>query len=207
MVVLGHCRADRIVDMVINSFHMVAFFRYLKLHLMPIDLSMSFCIATLVFCIWSHQALGVVSIICILPFAVPSLILRKTLAGMSEQIRKNSGVVFVSNLILFAVTVGLNYLFFSHSVYLSSLTLGCVPLYLMSSVSDTVLIYTIAMALPAQRILQFFGKNSMYYYGLHYEVIGVIEKILPGGILQTMGTFAVLIPVVACYKTMRFRRG
>lgn len=296
LVVLGHCRTNRIVDMVINSFHMVAFFslsgitfnanrpfgeflrkkskslivpylvfsayfllyQYAKTFVFPgarfnivsglisivIPISgrnstsvyglwyfpclflaevayyavlklrsktvmgaIILFIALSAFCVWSNQAFGVVSIVGILPFSVASLALGKILWEWSAQIRKKRGVVFVSSLILFAVTVGLNYIFFSHSIDLSSLTLGCVPLYLMSSVSGTILIYTIAVALPAQRILQFFGKDSMYYYGLHYEVIGVIEKILPGGGLQTMGTFAILIPIVVCYKTMRFRRG
>jgi len=132
-------------------------------------------------CVGSYYLLGVASVISILPFAVASLGLGKILAGIGEKVRQHRWLVFVTCLILFIIAVALNSVYSKQSVDLSSMTLGCIPLYVISSILGTVLDYTIAMAPPTSCILRFFGKDSMYYYGLHYEVIGATEKILRGG--------------------------
>lgn len=57
------------------------------------------------------------------------------------------------------------------------------------------------MMLHRLKLLQKLGMDSMYYYGLHYEFLGLIEKIVPvGGGIHTLLTFLVLTPVVVLYK-------
>ncbi len=45
----------------------------------------------------------------------------------------------------------------------------------------TAFIYTIAVSLSEHNFFQCLGKDSIYFYGLHYEVIGLAERVLPRG--------------------------
>ena len=61
---------------------------------------------------------------------------------------------------------------------LSSMSFGKWPLYFASSLLGSLFIVGVSQLLPEMKILQSFGENSMYYYELHYEVLGTL-KILP----------------------------
>lgn len=270
LVVLGHCHVNRTVDVIINSFHMVAFFslsgitlntnkpfveflrkkvksllvpyavfsavfllyQYAKTFLftganfdivsglLSVVIPISGRSSTSVYGLWFFPCLflaeivcyfiwklydkttigaaflfvgitvlcgvvhflsGVVSIISILPFAIASFSLGKYLSAKSEMIHQKCATALLINAVLFAITIGVNSQGFTRSVDLSSMTLGYFPLYILSSIFGTVMVYAAAILLSKQRFLQFLGKDSMYYYGLHYEVIGLAEKALPGG--------------------------
>ena len=56
------------------------------------------------------------------------------------------------------------------------------------------------MLLEDFKVFSILGRDSLYYYGLHYESLGVIEKIVPWGVMQTALTFIVLFPIVTAYK-------
>ena len=76
----------------------------------------------------------------------------------------------------------------------------------MSSFLGAVFIVTISLILPEPKILQRFGQDSMYYYGLHYEVLSAL-KIVPifrgGTILTVIIVFVVLFPLIAWYKRLK----
>lgn len=270
LVVLGHCHVNSVCDMIINSFHMAAFFslsgvtfnvnrtfkeflnRKLKSLIEPylvfcaiyllyqysktlffsdtrfnllsglvsIIVPVSGRNATSVYGLWFFPCLfiaeiffyillklysssqvgalllflavssvcfenfcqfGVASIISILPFATAFLCLGRCLSGINRKVIEYKMVIFITSLVIFISAVAVNFVCFTQSVDLSSMNLGCVPLYIISSVAGTILVYLFAVAIPKNRILQFLGKDSMYYYGLHYEVVGVAEKIIVGG--------------------------
>lgn len=42
------------------------------------------------------------------------------------------------------------------------------------------------------KILAKIGKDSLLYYGLHFEVLGVIDKVVKLGVFQTVITIFVL---------------
>jgi fucose 4-O-acetylase-like acetyltransferase len=84
--------------------------------------------------------------------------------------------------------------------------LGFWPLYILSGIFGSFLICIIAMFAQNFNFLQMLGKNSLYYYGLHYLFIGIIEKIVNvkwGGIIQTLLTFGILIPLVYLYNKLK----
>ena len=47
-----------------------------------------------------------------------------------------------------------------------------VPLYIISNILESVMVYAVAILLSKRRFLQFLDRDSMYCYGLHYLVIG-----------------------------------
>ncbi|RHN14940.1 hypothetical protein DWZ24_11265 [Dorea formicigenerans] len=50
------------------------------------------------------------------------------------------------------------------------------------------------------KILAKIGKDSLLYYGLHFEVLGVIDKVVKLGVFQTVITIFVLWWVILVYN-------
>ena len=109
-------------------------------------------------------------------------------------------------LILFVIFVFINIYISKNSFDLSSMNLGFWPLYILSGIAGTIFICTLAMFIDNSKFLQMMGKNSLYFYGLHYLIIGIVERFINvkwGGILQTVITFSVLIPIVLIYQKFK----
>lgn len=80
------------------------------------------------------------------------------------------------------------------------MSLGVLPIYILSGLFGTIFLCSIAFFISKSKILESIGKDSMYYYGLHYEFIGVIEKIIPCGVGQAFVTLCILRMVVLFMK-------
>lgn len=134
-----------------------------------------------VLCIGSYHIWRVASILSVLPIAVFFIGFGILLQSKTTAIEKYKVGVCVACVIVFIAAVIGNYSYYAHTVDLSSMHLGNWGLYLLSCVSGTLAIITLSMMLHRLKLLQKLGMDSMYYYGLHYEFLGLIEKIVPVG--------------------------
>lgn len=122
-----------------------------------------------------------VSIISILPIAVLYIGIGK-IAQMKRNVLNNKCITLGSvSLIAFLICVCWNSRVTDYIFDLSSMSLGVLPIYILSGLFGTIFLCSIAFFISKSKILESIGKDSMYYYGLHYEFIGVIEKIIPCG--------------------------
>lgn len=109
--------------------------------------------------------------------------------------------------ILFWVCVFLNYKFSLYSFDMSSMNLGIWPLYILSGIFGAFFISALAMFVSKIEFLKMIGRDSLYYYGLHYEIIGISEKMFHNCYFQmivTMGILYIVIPIykkICCYST------
>lgn len=157
----------------------------------------------IIFCIgsyWLNLWINRVSIISILPIAVLYIGIGK-IAQMKLNVLNNKGIALGSvSLIAFLVCVYWNSRVTDYIFDLSSMSLGVLPIYILSGLFGTIFLCSIAFFISKSKILESIGKDSMYYYGLHYEFIGVIEKIIPCGVGQAFVTLCILRMVVLFMK-------
>lgn len=151
-----------------------------------------------------HRFLGVVSIISILPLALCFMAVGYYFRQKIEIFRQSWASAIIS-LIVFIVALSINWFCHGHIFDLSSLTLGYWPLYVVCGLSGSLFTYCMASRLTSMTLFTTLGRDSMYYYGLHYCLIGLVERIpYIGATGQTLIVFAVLYQVIAvkhkCFK-------
>lgn len=162
--------------------------------------AMSLFVLLCMACIAINIVTGVISIISIFPIAIVFLILGILVRNRCEIIAKRKLWICIVSVIFFISVVVLNYSVTGYAVDLSSMVLGFWPLYIISSLFGSIFLCSTAMLLEDFKVFSILGRDSLYYYGLHYEVLGVIEKIVPWGVMQTALTFIVLFPIITAYK-------
>lgn len=160
-------------------------------------LSYSFiCVSCWTVHLWSNK----VSIIDILPISVLYLGYGKIIQIKLKKIENNYVQIGLISVLLFVIVAFLNYYFSGYIFDLSSMTLGIWPLHILSGIFGATAICSIAIFISKSKLLEGIGKNSQYYYGLHYEIMGIVEKIFRGGIMQTAITIGILYPAIYLYK-------
>lgn len=147
--------------------------------------------------------LNLVSIIDILPIAVLYLGIGILMQKYLDQFKEKHVFMGLSLCMVFIICVLLNYRISGYVFDMSSMHLGIVPLYIISGICGTFSIFALAISLSRFKTLEMIGKNSMYYYGLHYEIIGGIEKLFRTGYFQTIVTMSILYIVIYFYKSMK----
>ena len=156
----------------------------------------------LALCVLVRHTTGVVSVINIVPIAVLFLILGNQLKSCDNW-KNQKLVVGLISLIVFFVVVWINAAFSNVSIDLSSMTLGMWPLYLVNCCAGGLTIFVLSMLMEKVSPIRKIGCDSLYYYGLHYEVLGVVSKCTPWGIIQTIFTLTFLVPVISVYKKLK----
>lgn len=156
----------------------------------------------LALCVLVRHTTGVVSVINIVPIAVLFLILGNQLKSCDNW-KNQKLVVGLISLIVFFVVVWINAAFSNVSIDLSSMTLGMWPLYLVNCCTGGLTIFVLSMLMEKVSPIRKIGCDSLYYYGLHYEVLGVVSKCTPWGIIQTIFTLTFLVPVISVYKKLK----
>lgn len=147
-----------------------------------------------------HSQLSRSSIFGILPIATVFILLGYIFKEKQAFAKENYGLLFLASLLFFMTTFS-NWKFGNVStVDLSHMVLGIWQLYLLSSFFGSIAICELAMVVQKSRLLAFIGQDSLYYYGLHYEILGAVGKIVPGVLLRTVATFMILCPVIQVYK-------
>ena len=152
----------------------------------------------------SYQLSGRSSIIAILPIAITFIILGYILKGNSTLIEKKR-ILLIFSLIMFIVFVLTNWMYCKFVlgidvVDLSHMRLGYWPLFMLSGLFGSLVICELAIIVKKNKILSSLGRDTMYYYGLHYEVQGAVGKLISNVILRTIVIFMILYLVIRLYK-------
>ncbi len=149
-----------------------------------------------------HKHTNIVSIIDILPIAVLYLGVGKHMQKRMRDFEERHLFIGINSGVLFLISVFLNYKLSSHSFDMSSMNLGIWPLYILSGIFGSFLIVALSMSSVSKlKLLKTIGRDSINYYGLHYEVIGIVEKIFHNYYFQTIVTMGALyIVAVPIYK-------
>lgn len=146
----------------------------------------------------------IVSVLSILPIAAVFILIGILIRHNISTIYKYRITVLSISFVLFLASAFANRYLSNVLVDLSSLNLGNILLYFASCIFGTFVTISISMIINNQKFLQWIGKNSLYFYGLHYIFLAIAEKLIPfSGILQTTITLVALIPVIFIYNKLK----
>ncbi len=149
-----------------------------------------------------------ISVLTIAPFAVVFLVVGKYFKDKKVNFTSNKvGLIVLSG---YVVSLALNVLFFEKSIDLSSLNIGNPLLFVVHSVCGSFLIFRIAFILEKIKFISKIGVKSLWYYGMHYEVLGFLGAIvfksedIFSSILKTLFTILILFIVFTVWDTIMF---
>lgn len=119
-------------------------------------------------------------------------------------LRKYSVVTYIIALIVFIISVYVNYKYMGESIDLYCCRLGLYPLFFISAFTGIYLSIGLAKILQHIKILNFFGQNSMIIYPLQYLFILpigkplelVVENGLVRNIIHTIIILLILTPII-----------
>lgn len=77
--------------------------------------------------------------------------------------------------------------------------MGIIPLYVLCCIFGSLVLLCISMFLEKSKIFTIIGKNSIYYYGFHYEILAILKEIIPYTLIQPFATLVILMPIVSIY--------
>ncbi len=161
-------------------------------------------IGSMLICVSIHYLTGVTSIISLLPLACFFILFGKKAKQYIYLVQEKKGLVALISLLLFAACVATNAFLSNHTGFdFSSLNTGILPLYILSGICGSAFIICVSMVIEKVKILQLIGKNSLYYYGFHYIILSVAEKLIPFGWLCAIATLIVLFPIVSAYVFLK----
>ena len=144
--------------------------------------------AGILFGLLLYTLIGKASVISALPLAVGFMLVGVCLKSRLQT--PNRYLTIVSAL-LFACFTVCNYQFGAKSVDLSSMSLGIWQLFFLCGLTGGIFIICLAQIIKKSKVLASIGSYSLYYYGLHYEVLGVANRIR-GGIIAALLTIVTL---------------
>lgn len=119
---------------------------------------------------------------------------------------KRTVILVGVSLILFILCVLFNQLISDSSLDMSSLNLGCAPFYILSTLFGSVLICSISIFIAKVKFTKtiiFIGTYSLYFYGFHYEVLGIISNFIKNPFISAVLTLMVLLPIVFTYTNIK----
>lgn len=116
----------------------------------------------------------------------------------------NSFVKAVLLLVIFTVTFSLNVVVLGYNVNLFSSDYGCYPLFYLTALSGTYIVYSLSCIIKHNRLLQYLGQNSLLIYSLHFLlllVVSITYSHIPingifSSVAQTITILLLLIPVI-----------
>ena len=116
----------------------------------------------------------------------------------------NSLAKAVLLLVVFTVTFSLNVVVLGYNVNLFSSDYGCYPLFYLTALSGTYIVYSLSCIIKQNRLLQYLGQNSLLIYSLHFLlllVVSITYSHIPingifSSVAQTITILLLLIPVI-----------
>lgn len=158
-------------------------------------------LSAITLCILLYLITGVASILSILPIGFCFLFLGKLFRHYLHLINSNKYILLFIGSLLYMITVYINATTFTYDIDLSSMNLGFWPIYMVSCLSGTCIILS-ACFIIKNKIISIIGRDSIYYYGLHYCFIGIVSKML-GGVWCMFITLLFTAPLVYIFKTIK----
>lgn len=150
---------------------------------------------------------NVACIITIIPFSLLCMFCgyfaKHTIRKITD---KRTVVIGGVSLILFIVCVLLNHHFSASSLDLSSLNFGCVPFYIFSTLFGAIVICALSILIAKikfTKTIVFLGTYSLYFYGFHYEILGLISYAITNPYATALLTTIVLLPIVFLYIKLK----
>ena len=177
-------------------------FAYLILKLPNLILKIGLYFLVLLLCYYSCS-LGVVSAYSLsalsLSFILIGYYIKDKVSSWISSLKYNS--LFI---LLFILCLWLNY-YLSNSIFdYSSMNYGSLPLYIVCSLTGSMMIFSLSNTLVSfakSNYILVLGRDSMYYYGLHYMILGVVSKVFANfSLLQLAFTLLILYFVIPVYK-------
>lgn len=144
---------------------------------------------------------GTASILSILPIGICFLFCGKLFRCHLQIIIQYKYIVIFIGLLLYMISVYINATTFTYDIDLSSMNLGFWTIYMVSCLSGTCIILSACFIIKS-KIISIIGRDSIYYYGLHYCFIGIVSKML-GGVWCMFITLLFTAPLVYIFKTIK----
>lgn len=157
----------------------------------------------LFFLIWlfAYQ-INVVSIIVILPIAIGFI-----LAGyyfknfiFTEKSKFLQIIICIFSSILCIILGQLNLRYIGGTPDISSMTLGCIPIYIISALSGSLVIIFLSQIISKSKILSYFGIYSLQYYGYHYIALSIALYVSHYSLIQIFFTLSLSALMLHSYK-------
>lgn len=149
-------------------------------------------------CVVLYISNHIPSIICIFPIGLAFLLFGLYIKNYYPVIKAHSAIIIIVTALLLVGTVYLNYGRSNCNLGLSSMCLGYWPLYILSCCLGSFFIIALSTFVFPEFVQQL-GRNSMYYYGLHYCVIWIVDSFF-GGLVCAIITLVLTYPLVVLYK-------
>lgn len=162
---------------------------------------MSLVLAICLLCHYIDSCTAVTSILGILPFGICFVYLGIMLRPLMKQINKRKYQLLALSGFMLLGGLYINLIQFGNQVDLSSMNLGIWPVYVFCSLCGTVVVLSVSH-ITNNSFLQYVGRNSLYIYGMHYCVIGLIDKICTGFLCAVI-TLLICIPIAHLYGKIR----
>lgn len=156
-----------------------------------------------------YEFTKIACVLTIVPTALVFMLLGLFLKKIVFQIdNKHVTVFFGGVLILFVLSVFLNRVVSDSSLDMSSLNLGCIPFYILSTLFGSLLVCVISIIvskLKFTKVIIFIGTYSLYFYGFHYEILGLLSSFIKNPYLLALIALLVLLPIVYIYIKIKFK--
>lgn len=139
-----------------------------------------------------------ISIFRILPYSILFILIGFILKNIFTSGQLFHARYFLIVLSLFLSSLYLNASLENRTYDLSSLTIGNPILFITCGITGSCIIYSISRFVCNPIFLRI-GKNSLLFYGLHYEVMGVCSAIFPqlGGGIKTFLVMLILYVTIS----------
>ncbi len=151
-------------------------------------------------CIIFYALIHVPSIISIFPIGLLFFLIGVYGKPFLKEAKSHSWKVIPISFFLFLVTFYCNTHDNGYHIDLSSMHLGYWCLYVFTSFFGTLLTLSISSHISSS-LIQWIGKNSIYYYGLHFCTIWIVDS-FTNGIVCAILTLFITTPLVLGYKKM-----
>ncbi len=99
------------------------------------------------------------------------------------------------------ICVILNSKYLDNNVDFSSANFGNITVFIFGAISGTVAWCCIAKVIPI-KALEFVGKNSLTYYGIHFFFISIISFATQNSVVIAIGTFFATTVTVIIYNKL-----
>ena len=187
------------------------FFTMLKIYRKSKWLSISVLFFVCILAYAVSKITGNISVLTIAPFAIIFMMIGRFLKEKNFAL-KNWTTIFLT-LVIYIISMALNIVIFEKSIDLSSFNIGNPLLFIIHCTSGSILLFSVAMLLENSSFFSKIGAKSLYYYGLHYEVLGFFNAIVFKGdniifaLLNTIFTILILYVFFAILDNVVLKRG